>query len=1102
MIRLLHDVMRGLEKVRKVSRLELLILVLVLAASLGLRLFGLDVFVVNDELRWTCRSVGFRVALAEGDWANTFRVGHPGVLTTWLGVLFASPDNAQVRAGCQASLDGRKLNEVKGSPEEQVQLLTALGQMLFAGRVGVALFTWACIVGIYFLARLLWGPRVAVLSLVLIALDPFHLALSRFLHVDAVLTGVMTLSVLSLLVSLRHSGSNGRRLTFLALSGVTCGLAILQKSPAVLLIPFSALLLALDVLRRGVRRETLLHAARDLAIWGAVVAVVFVALWPAMWVDPLGTLEQVFGKAAGYAEEGHRTYFAGRVVEDPGWLFYPVVALFRLNPLVLVGLAAGVAWMVKRGCGTGRRFGAGGLLLYGVLYGVFISLGAKKFDRYLLPVFPALELAAAIGLLWVTETALARLRTKGFRRLFWVYPLACSAVLAIQIALVLPHYPYYLTYYNPLLGGIGQAKEVLLVGWGEGYEQVAAYLNAKPDAERLQVALPAFPTFAPLFRGESRSTGQYSIWDTEYVLFYLPYVQLQRYEDLMAAYLSNPGVEPEYVVSLHGVDYAWLYRNEHYVEPVQYVEEQERPEEGECLLFNGDSLFAKHYQGALPVHGFSPTWRPEEKSYTYWSVGEMAALMDGMASECERVWYARYPEWEDEVYLDLLNVRGMLLEQASLPHVEVTLHQLAGAEAVTEPVGARFGGLRLVGYGVTDPPPGWGRDGGVVLAWEVLEKVEEDYSVFLHLYDRRGERVAQGDALIVDRELRPTSQWEAGASSEILYHLPIGAGTPPGEYELEVGVYHLETGKRLEGEGGEKSVRVRVTAGKAEGTPVLGELGVAHVVEREVIPELKLVGYGMDREAALAGQTVTVRVYWEAEGEMEEAYRLRLGLRGAGGEVYGGGEYDLVGTEYATTEWGEGEVLWGVYEVWVEEEVPTEELVLTVNLVREGGEEVLGEPVAVGSVWVQSTGRSFEEPEGIGGQEVRFGETIRLLGWEVEGEVSAGSNVDVTLYWRAEREMETGYKVFVHVYDEEGRIVAQRDWLPGLGAKPTVGWEEGEVVADRHIVAIDAGVPAGEYSVAVGLYEEGGGERLAAYGPDGGRLDQDRIILGQVKIEP
>jgi hypothetical protein len=98
--------------------------------------------------------------------------------------------------------------------------------------------------------------------------------------------------------------------------------------------------------------------------------------------------------------------------------------------------------------------------------------------------------------------------------------------------------------------------------------------------------------------------------------------------------------------------------------------------------------------------------------------------------------------------------------------------------------------------------------------------------------------------------------------------------------------------------------------------------------------------------------------------------------------------------------------------------------------------------------------------------------------------------------------MDTSYKVFVHLYDKDGQIVAQRDRLPGLDVRPTTDWEEGEVLADRYTVQLEADVAPGVYQLAVGMYDPATGERLAAYGPDGERLDQDRVFLGQVKVEP
>jgi hypothetical protein len=98
--------------------------------------------------------------------------------------------------------------------------------------------------------------------------------------------------------------------------------------------------------------------------------------------------------------------------------------------------------------------------------------------------------------------------------------------------------------------------------------------------------------------------------------------------------------------------------------------------------------------------------------------------------------------------------------------------------------------------------------------------------------------------------------------------------------------------------------------------------------------------------------------------------------------------------------------------------------------------------------------------------------------------------------------MDTSYKVFVHLYDDEGGILTQRDRVPGLGARPTTTWEKGEILVDRYYVPIGLAVPAGRYQLAVGLYDPQTGERLATFGSGGERLAQDRILLERVQVEP
>src|SRR5262245_28985698 len=67
-----------------------------------------------------------------------------------------------------------------------------------------------------------------------------------------------------------------------------------------------------------------------IVVWGLISLAVFVLLWPAMWVDPLGTLQRMLSETFGKVEAGHLVYFSGEPTLDPGPWFYPYVIPFRL----------------------------------------------------------------------------------------------------------------------------------------------------------------------------------------------------------------------------------------------------------------------------------------------------------------------------------------------------------------------------------------------------------------------------------------------------------------------------------------------------------------------------------------------------------------------------------------------------------------------------------------------------------------------------------------------------------------------------------------------------------------------------------------------------
>jgi hypothetical protein len=85
--------------------------------------------------------------------------------------------------------------------------------------------------------------------------------------------------------------------------------------------------------------------------------------------------------------------------------------------------------------------------------------------------------------------------------------------------------------------------------------------------------------------------------------------------------------------------------------------------------------------------------------------------------------------------------------------------------------------------------------------------------------------------------------------------------------------------------------------------------------------------------------------------------------------------------------------------------------------------------------------------------------------------------MELTLYWRALREMEADYTVFVHLLAADGSLVGQVDRMPQGGVYPTSLWAAGEVVPDRMQIPRVGAAPDGPL-FRVGMYLLASGEQL------------------------
>jgi hypothetical protein len=111
------------------------------------------------------------------------------------------------------------------------------------------------------------------------------------------------------------------------------------------------------------------------------------------------------------------------------------------------------------------------------------------------------------------------------------------------------------------------------------------------------------------------------------------------------------------------------------------------------------------------------------------------------------------------------------------------------------PAGARFSDtIVLDSFAVSDPVPGeaWQVD----LFWDAVAAPVDDYTVFVHLLDADGQIVAAHDGMPGENRF-PTRAWKPGQIVSDGRQLNLPADLVPGSYQINVGMYLLETGERL-----------------------------------------------------------------------------------------------------------------------------------------------------------------------------------------------------------------------------------------------------------------------------------------------------------------
>ncbi len=1000
--------------------------IFLLAVLVRVAPFGL--YITPDEPIWILRSVHFADAVAARDATMIPQTGHPGMTTMALGALGVRL--MQIVTPAKAAEHLAWIHTMTWLAPENDAAFTHLAFFLPMSRMCVILVTSLAIAGVYILARQRMGEHAARCLALFLALDPFLAGLSGLLHTDALQATFALLAILWLLPNRRHA-----HMLSLAASALCLALAGMTKMLGYLIAPGLALTLLIKGRSPWARRW--LHVtALTLMTMGFTLV-----LYPPFWYDPRSALHTLT-RAVGYHESlGLReVFFLGQMSPDPGWLFYPVVLLFRLSPPVLLGVIMVGYKRITHASKSNVTYTW--FVLPALFYLLGISIATKKFDRYALSAMTLLSALAAQ--FWAQRSKRRQ------------YILGVALLLSWVIVAPLPLY-----YANPLLGGPWLARKLIPLGWGEASGLAASRANQMlAEAETRTLLTTNVPGAAPFFSGTTLSWEEADIscvdsWiSTDEDITY----DSQR---VVAETLHLAGIP---LTTLYTQSPAW---------PTELLLVWPGPLPGRaCSAWvapRADNMTLKSALAhQLPV-GTRFTWVQAPACYPL-TTAQLKTIFRAPAVHCD-------------------SVTGTLELPTARCVVKRDLPETASYQA-------RFAG-KLDLIATVWPEAVQAPDAlAVQLRWQPQAALD-NYSIYLALRDAENTVWSEGGNVLVDVRYWPASAWDIDETVDSTAYVPLPLHMPPGVYTLTLTLFdsaNRQLGLTLPDAtfGGIQlplgEVKLVTSPYPAPALDMAKEMDVR-------FPGLRLIGATPPPDMLWSGDSLTFSLGWERiPGDVENALHWDLMC---GEKLQDAGELPIAST-VQTWPLGHRYVTHHSLRVGRYLDLSAEELcTLRVSV----GKTRL---VAIATLRIRSRDYSLEFPQSPQiAQDVIVGDFANLSGVDLSARLlSPGETLSIALYWKARGAAAQDYTIFVHLVGPDGRTWAQSDGWPAQGTAPTTSWVAQQAILDYHTLNIPDNAPPGDYEIFVGIYDAIQGLRVPLYGPQRQHIPNDRALVGTIRITP
>ncbi len=435
---------------------KILIIVTLFVFSLFLRLYHLnDMGRTWDEPEYVEQGYHMVELLKKGDFDNPYfytTYDHPPLVKYLYGIA-AHFDVEDIR-------DGKPVFRYDYTYSRLLSTIIASLAVVLVGIIGWHLFS----------------RFVGITAAVILASLPVFLGLSQLVTTESWVMLFFTASVYSFILLLKNYGTQK-----LVITGLITGIALQVKQSNGLLLPLFFLMYLVWFLQNRKKKDTFFQKRLFAIFWVfSIAVVVFILVWPTIitYFAEVYKIHQSlwhvqFSPKIWQITLSPPEVFFGRLMLTPIF-YYPVYFLITTPILVLLLFLFGLKKVKET-----KHW-----IMYILLLWLFLPFIMSLYSwrqhgvRYIIQIYAPLALISAIGF----ESFLSRFLEENRRKYLYgalLIPYLGSIILTIK--------PYYLDYFNTLVGGtktVYEKKLFQLGWWGEGVKEAAYYIrdNAQKGA--------------------------------------------------------------------------------------------------------------------------------------------------------------------------------------------------------------------------------------------------------------------------------------------------------------------------------------------------------------------------------------------------------------------------------------------------------------------------------------------------------------------------------------------------------------------------------------------------------------------------------------------